>query len=134
VLTAKINDRGTQGRLLRFLLTGGLAAGVQFAALAVLKRTAGPTLAFTLAFAASTATHYTLNRRWALPSARTDTRRQFGEYLLTVAVSYAINLGLFEFARRVLGLGVMSAAVIAIPPSTVVVWLLLNNRVFRQGE
>ncbi len=133
MLTAKINDRGTQGRLLRFLLTGGLSAGVQFAVLAALKRNVGPTLAFTLAFVASTATHYTLNRRWALPSARTDTRRQFGEYLLTVAVSYAINLGLFEFARRGLGLGVMPAAVIAIPPSTVVVWLLLNHRVFRKG-
>jgi hypothetical protein len=40
---------------------------------------------------------------------------------------------LFEFARRGLGLDVMVAAVVAIPPSTAVVWLLLNHRVFRRG-
>jgi putative flippase GtrA len=131
VLSAKINDRGTQGRLFRFLLVGGVSAGVQFVVLALLTRVAGPTLAFTLAFAASTATHYTLNRRWALPSVRTDAQRQLGEYLLTVAVSYAINLGLFAFARKGLGLGVLPAAAVAIPPSTAVVWLLLNYRVFR---
>ena len=109
-----------------------MSAGVQFAVLALLTRVTSPTLAFTLAFAASTATHYTLNRRWALPSVRTDARRQLGEYLLTVAVSYAINLGLFAFARKGLGLGVLPAAAVAIPPSTAVVWLLLNHRVFRQ--
>lgn len=131
MLSAKLKDRGMQGRLLRFLLVGGLSAAVQFAVLAVLKRLLAPAGAFTLAFGASTATHYSLNRFWALPSARTDVRRQFGEYLLTVGMSYAINLGLFEFARRGLSLGVMPAAVLAIPPSTVVVWLLLNHRVFR---
>lgn len=116
---------------MRFLCVGGIAALVQFAVLAVLKRLLGPGVAFTLAFAASTTTHYLLNRFWALPSVRTDSRRQAGEYGLTVAVSYAINLGLFELARRGLGLGVMAAAAVAIPPSTAVVWLLLNHRVFR---
>ncbi len=96
-----------------------------------LETAAGPGGRVYAGFAASTTTHYLLNRFWALPSVRTDSRRQAGEYGLTVAVSYAINLGLFELARRGLGLGVMAAAAVAIPPSTAVVWLLLNHRVFR---
>ena len=92
-----------------------------------------PALAFSAAFGCATATHYLLNRFWALPSARRDAGRQLGEYLLTVALSYAINLGVFKIARDVFGLSVMAAAVCAVPPATLVVFLVLNRRVFRAG-
>ena len=68
---------------------------------------------------------------WALPSARTDARKQFGEYLVAVGLSYVINLAAFKVCTIWLGLGVMWAAFWAIPPSTVVVFLILNYRVCR---
>jgi putative flippase GtrA len=46
-------------------------------------------------------------------------------------LSYGINLGAFKVCTDALGLGVMWAAFWAIPPSTVVVFLILNYRVFR---
>ena len=126
------SDPGTQVRFFRFLAVGGTAAGVQFATLSCWTKWLPPSPAFTLSFLCSTGTHYLLNRFWALPSDRQDSGRQLGEYLFTVAVSYAINLGAFQFCRSALGLDVMWAAFCAIPPSTLVVFLLLNFRVFRR--
>ncbi len=127
------SDPGTQVRFLRFLVVGGTAAAVQFAALWLGSRRLSASAAFTLSFCCSTGTHYALNRFWALPSGRTDSGRQFGEYLLAVGASYLINLGAFQLGRAVFGLGVMWAAAWAIPPSTLVVFVLLNYRVFRRA-
>ena len=107
---------------------------VQLSTLAVAKRLLPPDAAFTVSFVLATATHYSLNRFWALPSARRDTMQQLGEYLATAGVSYLINLGLFRVAFSLVGLGVVWSAVVALPPSTLVVFLLLNYRVFRHGR
>jgi putative flippase GtrA len=122
----------TRARTLRFLVVGGGSAGVQFAVLALLRDRWPATLAFSASWVFSTATHYLANRFWALPSGRRDAGRQLGEYLFTVALSYVVNFGAFVFCQRVLGLGVMWSTFWAIPPSTVVVFLLLNYRVFRR--
>lgn len=121
-------------RFLRFLVVGGSAAIVQFSTLWLLKRWLSPDIAFSGAFVCSTLTHYCLNRFWALPSMREDVIRQFWEYLFSVIVSYAINLSAFKLCHDRLGLGVMWSACLAIPPSTIVVFILLNYRVFRSSE
>ena len=118
-------------RLFRFLAVGGGTALVQLGVLWVLQPHLAETLAFSFSWVVSTATHYLANRFWALPSARHDQGKQFGEYLLTIAVSFIINLVAFRFCRDALGLGLMWATLWAIPPSTVVVFLMLNYRVFR---
>ncbi|HET7535311.1 MAG TPA: GtrA family protein [Candidatus Didemnitutus sp.] len=128
---AKPTTRTTQVRFLRFLVVGGVSAAVQFSTLWLWSRWFAPVVAFSLSFACSTSTHYTCNRFWALPSERTDSGRQFGEYLGTVGISYLVNLLTFKFCQGILGMDVMWAAFCAIPPSTVVVFLLLNYRVFR---
>ena len=131
---AKLSDRGTQVRFARFLCVGGGSALVQFGVLAVLKGRMGDTLAFSVSWMLSTTTHYLANRFWALPSGRHDPGKQFGEYLFTIAVSYVINVAAFGACQKFLGLGLMWATFWAIPPSTVVVFLLLNYRVFRAKE
>ena len=125
-------SRETQVRFWRFLAVGGISAAVQLGSLAVLKRWFTPTLAFTLSFMMSTATHYSLNRFWALPSERRDRARQLTEYLATAGLSYLVNISLFNLCLHIIGLGVMGSAVFAVPPSTLVVFLLLNYRVFRR--
>ena len=131
MIKAKLTDRETQVRFARFVVVGGGSAAVQFGLLAVLKGRMGDTLAFSLSWMLSTTTHYLANRFWALPSGRHDPAKQLGEYLFTIAVSYMINTAAFVACQRFLGLGLMWATFWAIPPSTVVVFLLLNYRVFR---
>lgn len=132
MLKSMFPGRETQVRFLRFLVVGGLAAIVQLVGLALFRRGLSPNLAFTLSFALSTATHYSLNRLWALPSERHDAARQLGEYLATAGLSYLVNLSLFRLCLSVIGLSVMWSAAVALPPSTLVVFLLLNYRVFRR--
>lgn len=88
-------------------------------------------VAFTLSFACSTTTHYLLNRFWALPSTRSDAGRQFVEYAGTAVLSYLVNFSLFRLCIDGLGLGKLWATAIAVPPSTVLVFLILNFRVFK---
>lgn len=126
--------RETQGRLVRFLVVGGGTALVQVAVITVLKRLMNETAAFSLSWVMSTAVHYLANRFWALPSTRHDAGRQFSEYLLTIAVSYAINLVAYKVCREALGMSVEWATLWAIPPSTLVVFLLLNYHVFRAAK
>ncbi|HZP60939.1 MAG TPA: GtrA family protein [Opitutaceae bacterium] len=129
-----LTPQETRGRFVRFLAVGGTAAAVQFITLAFFKRGMGPDIAFSLSWICSTSTHYTFNRFWALPSGRRDTARQLAEYLLTAGLSYLINMGLFQLCLRMIGLNVIWSAAVAVPPSTFVVFLLLNYRVFRRGR
>lgn len=125
-----LTDRENQLRLLRFLIVGGGTALVQVAVLRALKSRMSETLAFTLSWVVSTTTHYLANRYWALPSGRGDAVQQFGEYLVAVAISYVINLGMFKLLRNHFKLSASWATLWAIPPSTIVVFLILNYRVF----
>jgi putative flippase GtrA len=124
----------TPWRLFRFLVVGGGSLGVQLLVMWILKPLMHVTLAFALSWVVSTATHYFANRFWALPSTRHDVGRQFGEYLFTVAVSGVINTVGFQVCLDVFGMSPMWATAMAVPPSTVVVFLLLNYRVFRAKE
>lgn len=128
---AKLRDRETQVRFARFLVVGATAYGVQVLAIKLFLHWMGTNAAFTLSFLCSTATHYCLNRFWALPSVRHDTRRQFREYLGTVGLSFIINFSVFHLCLDVFHLDKIWATAIAVPPSTVVVFLLLNYRVFK---
>ena len=130
VFNALFSDRETQLRLLRFLMVGGGSALVQVAVLRALRPRLGETVAFTISWIVSTTTHYLANRFWALPSTRHDPGRQFGEYLVAVALSYAINLAVFKLLRVRFNLSPTWAALWAVPPSTIVVFLILNYRVF----
>jgi putative flippase GtrA len=127
-----LTRRETQVRFFRFLAVGGTAYLVQMASMKLLLARLGTNLAFTLSFMGSTSTHYLLNRFWALPSMRADTLRQLGEYLATAALSFVINFSLFRLGLDVFGLDKLWSTAVAVPPSTLVVFLLLNYRVFRR--
>ena len=128
---AKLSDRQTQVRFARFLVVGGTVFGVQVLTITLFLQWMGANLAFTLSFLCSTLTHYCLNRFWALPSVRQDTARQLTEYVGTVILSYVISFAIFHLCVDGFGLGKIWATAIAVPPATVVVFLLLNYRVFR---
>ena len=125
-----LTDRETQLRLLRFLVVGAGSAVVQVIVLRALRTRLGETFAFSISWVVSTTTHYFANRFWALPSGRHDTAQQLGEYLFAVGLSYLINLGAFKLLRTRFKLSPTWATLWAIPPSTIVVFLLLNYRVF----
>ena len=126
-------DRQTQVRFIKFFIVGGTAYVVNIGCFAIVKSFLLPNISFTAAFLVSTATHYCLNRFWALKSTRTDKWRQFIEYLGTVVVSYMISIACFTLFRAYMSLGLAQA--LSIPPSTIVVFVILNFWVFKHyGE
>jgi putative flippase GtrA len=129
-----LTSRETQVRFFRFLAVGGTAYLVQMASMKLLLGSLGTNPAFTLSFICSTSTHYALNRFWALPSIRSDTWRQLGEYLGAAILSYAINFSIFRLCLDVFGLDKLWSTAVAVPPSTLVVFRLLNYRVFRRNS
>ena len=131
MLHRTLPDRQTQVRFLRFFLVGGCGFLVQIGSLAGLKEHLPARLAFSIAYVLSVATHYSLNRFWALPSRRSDSGRQLLEYLGTIGLSYLISFGCFNLFYAWLHLSVMAATVLSVPPSTLAVFFLLNYRVFK---
>jgi putative flippase GtrA len=129
-----LTHRETQVRFLRFMTVGGTTCLVQLASMKLFLHWLGTNPAFTLSFMGSTLTHYSLNRFWAMPSSRADTLRQFGEYLVTAALSFTINFSLFRLGLDVFGLDKLWSTAMAVPPSTVVVFLVLNYHVFRHSS
>jgi putative flippase GtrA len=83
---------GTQ--LLRFVLTGGLSAIVDYGLLLALS-TLGldPRAAKALSFIAGTTTAYLINRRWTFRAG--PSRRRFAAVVVLYAVTFAVQVGLF---------------------------------------
>jgi putative flippase GtrA len=81
---------------LRFLLVGMASAGTDVALLAALHGLAGMPLlaATTLAFWASLAVNFALNRGWVFPGGSGSVRGQAARYLFLVGVNYLATLAL----------------------------------------
>lgn len=83
---------GTQ--LLRFVLTGGLSAIVDYGLLLALSALGlDPRAAKALSFIAGTTTAYLINRRWTFRAG--PSRRRFAAVVVLYAVTFAVQVGLF---------------------------------------
>lgn len=125
-------SRETQVRFLKFLTVGGLAFVVQFLAGRVFAPLLPPSLAYSCGWACATTVHYLMNRFWALPSDRTDAWKQFRDYLGTAIISLAVGNLCFRLLFSGLGLSFDWANFLSIPPTTLIVFLILNYWVFRK--
>lgn len=87
---------GLRTQLVRFVVSGGLAAVVDFGLLVVLMNLAGldHTPAKALSFVAGTTTAYLINRRWTF-KAEPSKRRFAAVYVLLYGVTFILQVGLF---------------------------------------
>jgi len=84
---------GTQ--LVRFVVTGGLSAVVDFGLLVALMALGlGHTAAKALSFVAGTTTAYLINRRWTFLAE--PSRRRFVAVVVLYALTFALQVGLFS--------------------------------------
>jgi putative flippase GtrA len=82
-------------QLVRFVLTGGLSAVVDFGLLVLLMFLGlGHTAAKSLSFIAGTTTAYLINRRWTFRAA--PSRRRFLAVVVLYALTFALQVGLFS--------------------------------------
>jgi putative flippase GtrA len=96
-----VDERASQlplmAQLIRFVITGGLSAIVDFGLLVVLMHSP-PGLSHTpakaLSFIAGTTTAYLINRRWTFRAA--PSRRRFAAVVVLYALTFALQVGLFS--------------------------------------
>lgn len=82
-------------QLFRFVVTGGLAAVVDFGLLVALMNLLGfdPNLAKALSFVAGTTTAYLINRRWTFVAE--PSKRRFAAVVALYGLTFALQVGLF---------------------------------------
>lgn len=82
-------------QLVRFVISGGLAAVVDFGLLVALMNLFGldHTLAKALSFVAGTTTAYLINRRWTF--AAEPSKRRFAAVVTLYGITFALQVGLF---------------------------------------
>ncbi|MCG2805480.1 MAG: GtrA family protein [Propionicimonas sp.] len=81
--------------MFRFVVTGGLAAVVDFGLLVALMNLFGfdPNLAKALSFVAGTTTAYLINRRWTFVAE--PSKRRFAAVVALYGLTFALQVGLF---------------------------------------
>lgn len=86
---------GLHTQLIRFVLTGGLSAVVDFGLLVALMNLAGldHNTAKAISFVAGTTTAYLINRRWTFQS--DGSRRKFAAVVLLYGLTFVLQVGLF---------------------------------------
>ena len=86
---------GLHTQLVRFVLTGGLSAIVDFGLLVALMNVAGldPNPAKAISFVAGTTTAYLINRRWTFAS--DGSKRKFAAVVLLYGLTFVLQVGLF---------------------------------------
>jgi putative flippase GtrA len=94
-----VDERGSalplRTQLVRFVLTGGLSAVVDFGLLVALMALGlGHTPAKALSFVAGTTTAYLINRRWTFRAE--PSRKRFLAVVVLYALTFALQVGLFS--------------------------------------
>jgi putative flippase GtrA len=99
-LTERSSALPLRTQLVRFVLTGGLSALVDFGLLVLLMHGflgvpgLGHTAAKALSFVAGTTTAYLINRRWTFVAE--PSRRRFAAVVVLYALTFALQVGLFS--------------------------------------
>jgi putative flippase GtrA len=94
-LTERSTPMDLRTQLVRFVLTGGLSAVVDFGLLVALMALGlGHTAAKALSFVAGTTTAYLINRRWTFRAE--PSRRRFLAVVVLYALTFALQVGLFS--------------------------------------
>jgi putative flippase GtrA len=131
---------GLREQLVRFVLTGGLSAIVDFGLLVILMQLGlSHTPAKSISFVAGTTTAYLINRRWTFRAE--PSKRRFLAVVLLYALTFALQVGLFSVLFEVLsaqGLSRLPVQVIAIViaqgVATTVNFIVQRSVIFRLGR
>ncbi len=117
-------------RAFRFGSTGVVVCAVDLALVWVLSHFLWPAIAVSTAYLTAVCLHFCLNKWWVFKNHEANYGSQTLRYGLTVLACWLCTLLVFSAALRLLTSGIMIAKLIAIPPTTLLSYLLMKNFVF----
>jgi putative flippase GtrA len=121
-------------RLLKFGFVGGTVTIVNLGILALTSHFLDPYTAFLVAYVPSVILHFTLNKQWVFRCGRQDLMRQILQYSAVAAMNFAINFALYALAFHFITRSTLIANLIAIPPTTLLGYLLFQKHVFHSAR
>jgi putative flippase GtrA len=121
-------------RLLRFCIVGVTVAAIDFGIVWVLIGRIPSLVAVSIAYFTAVCCHFLLNKMWVFRCRRSDYIRQLIQYFAVVVASYAITIMIVHLCLSTFTTNVLIAKLFALPPATLVAFLLMQFFVFRKSH
>ena len=117
-------------RLLRFCLVGGLVALVDFGLIWLLVQVMPRLAAVAVAYLLAVTLHFLLNRSWVFSWSETAGADVLKRYAVTVVACWLCTVGVTGLSLAIVTSNVFLAKAMAIPPATLLGFLLMRGFVF----
>jgi putative flippase GtrA len=119
-------------RFLRFCIVGATVAAIDFGLVWLLSGRMPPLVAVSIAYFTAVCCHFLLNKRWVFQCRRSDYLRQLVQYSAVVVASWSTTILIVHFCLAGLTSNLLIAKLFALPPATLVAFLLMQLFVFRR--
>jgi putative flippase GtrA len=119
-------------RLLRFCLVGVTVAAIDFGIVWVLIGRIPSLVAVSIAYFTAVCCHFLLNKMWVFQCRRSDYIRQLIQYSSVVIASWLTTITIVHVCLSSFTTNVLIAKLCAVPPATLVAFLLMQFLVFRK--
>jgi len=119
-------------RFLRFCTVGSIVASIDFGLLSLLSGRTPPLVAVSIAYLTAVCCHFLLNKMWVFRCRRSDYIRQLIQYSAVVAASWATTITIVHLCLSSFTGNVLIAKLFALPPATLMAFLLMHVFVFRR--
>ena len=123
-------ERLSRFRFLRFCIVGTTVAVIDFSLVWILSRWLSPLIAVSIAYIAAVSCHFLLNKTWVFRCSRTDYANQVARYAMTVIGCWLTTLGVVRLSLSTITSNILLAKLIAVPPASLVGFVLLRCFVF----
>jgi putative flippase GtrA len=123
-----------QKKLARFCVAGGVVALADLGMVRLFAFVLAPLAAVGTAYLLAVGLHFCLNRWWVFAARQAPATGQLKRYALTVAACWASTLIIAAFALATVTSHVVVAKMLAIPPVTLLGFVLMRGFVFRPAS
>lgn len=116
--------------LVRYCTVGITAAVIDFSLVWILSRWLSPLFAVSVAYITAVSCHFLLSKIWVYRCNRRDHFRQIGQYALCIIGCWLSTLGVVKLCLSTITTNILVAKLIAVPPATLVGFVVLRFFVF----
>jgi putative flippase GtrA len=121
-------------RFLRFCTVGVTVAAIDFSLVWLLSGRLPPLVAVSIAYFTAVCCHFLLNKMWVFQCRRNDYIRQLIQYFAVVIASWSTTILIVHLCLSSFTTNVLIAKLYALPPATLVAFVLMQFFVFRKSH
>ena len=127
------NERNSFKRVVRFCAVGALVLALDLCLVYFLSRILSPTPAVTISYLIAVNAHFWLNRMWVFEAKTPISALEFIRYGSAVLLCLGCTISTVWVVLHFISSKILIAKAIAVPPTTLLSFLLMRAFVFRQS-